>query len=96
MPRFETCSRDGVAGIVVTDEVDGRVLTCEGPIAQVYSSAWTAGPDSTTGTPRLARRPLVPAEVSDTVQQRHEDGRRIVLEMEIQTARMSRALEPDR
>ena len=87
--------RDGVAGIVATDEASGRVLVAEGPVDQAEGSSWADVADRGPSAPsRLAA--AVPGDVTDKVGRRHREGKRIVLRVRIEAARFSEAVGPRR
>jgi hypothetical protein len=83
--------REGTATVVAADEDGGtRVVELSGPVRVADSERWLAPPES----PAVPHRGMagVPDDVAATVRDRHESGKRIVLEVVPESARASRAL----
>lgn len=90
--KVRNLTREGRAGILALDETGGSDLTLflEGPVELAEEAAWaTPRPDARWPAGRV---PPVPAGITETVQRRHGDGKRVVLRVVVEQARFGRAL----
>lgn len=84
--------REGVAQVLAFDEDAGgrgRVLVAGGPVRLLDGSARIEAPEG--AEPAETERPSVPADVVAKVRDRHRSGKRVVLRVNLEHARFSRA-----